>query len=93
MKIILKKVAAKHVPSECIYRPKEGFSIPIKHWLNNEFKPLMDDLLSDKKIADDGIFNPALIKSLKDEHHSGKENHSHILWALIVFHDWKKRWL
>ena len=34
--IILKKVAANHVPSECIYRPKEGFSIPIKHWLNNE---------------------------------------------------------
>ena len=93
MKILLKKVAAQHVPHECIYRPKEGFSIPIKHWLNNEFKPLMDNLLSDKKIKSDGIFDLNMIKRLKQEHQSGKENHSHILWALIVFHDWKQRWL
>ncbi len=92
-KIILKKVAAKHVPNECIYRPKEGFSIPIKNWLNNEFKPLMSDLLDEQKIKSEGIFNPTMIKSLKDEHHSGTANHSHILWALIVFHDWKNRWL
>ena len=93
MKIILKKVAAKYVPNECIYRPKEGFSIPIKNWLNNEFSPLMEDLLSEKKINSDGIFNYETIKRLKTEHKSGIENHSHILWALIVFHDWKKRWL
>jgi asparagine synthase (glutamine-hydrolysing) len=92
-KIILKKVAAKHVPKECIYRPKEGFSIPIKNWLNNEFKPLMDELLSDKKIKADGIFEPSMVNRLKEEHRSGNENHSHILWGLMVFHDWKKRWL
>lgn len=92
-KIILKKVAAMHVPKECIYRPKEGFSIPIKNWLNNEFKPLMDELLSDKNIKADGIFEPAMVNKLKDEHRSGKENHSHILWGLMVFHDWKQRWL
>lgn len=92
-KIILKKVAAKHVPKECVYRPKEGFSIPIKNWLNNEFKPLMDDLISDKNIKSDGIFDPQMVSRLKNEHRSGKENHSHILWGLIVFHDWKKRWL
>ncbi|MDX1700712.1 MAG: asparagine synthase C-terminal domain-containing protein, partial [Melioribacteraceae bacterium] len=93
LKIILKKVAARHVPHECIYRPKEGFSIPIKHWLNNEFKPLLEDLLSEKEIKTDGIFDYNFIKKLKQEHSSGIENHSHILWALIVFHDWKKRWL
>lgn len=92
-KIILKKVAAQHIPRECIYRPKEGFSIPIKNWLNNEFKPLMEDLLSDQKIKADGIFNPIMVNKLKEEHRLGKENHSHILWALMVFHDWKKRWL
>lgn len=92
-KIILKKVAAVHVPKECIYRPKEGFSIPIKNWLNNEFKPLMDELLSERNIKSDGIFEPAMVNKLKDEHRSGKENHSHILWGLMVFHDWKKRWL
>jgi asparagine synthase (glutamine-hydrolysing) len=92
-KILLKKVAAKHVPEECVYRPKEGFSIPIKHWLNSEFKPLLDDLLSAESIKADGIFDSKMIDTLKLEHRSGRVNHSHLLWSLIVFHDWKKRWL
>jgi asparagine synthase (glutamine-hydrolysing) len=92
-KIILKKLACKYLPEECIYRPKEGFSIPIKNWLLNEFKPLMDDLLDKNKIAKDEIFNSAIIDRIKSEHISGKANHSHILWSLIVFQDWKKRWL
>ncbi len=92
-KAILKEVAAALVPKECIYRPKEGFSIPIKHWLNQEFKPLVDDLLSESAIRQQGLFNAAAITRLKNEHQRGSHNHSHILWALIVFHDWQQRWL
>lgn len=92
-KVILKSTASKLVPKECIYRPKEGFSIPIKNWLNKEFKPLMENLLDSNKIKDDGIFDPVTIEKLKSEHYTGTANHSHILWSLIVFHDWKNRWL
>ncbi len=92
-KSILKRLAARFVPRECVYRPKEGFSIPIKHWLNNEFKPLMEEHLNENNIRGEGIFRWATIDRLKREHQAGKENHSHILWSLIVFHDWQKRWL
>lgn len=92
-KIILKKLASKYVPYECVYRPKEGFSIPIKNWLMNEFKPLMEDLLDQNKIKRDGIFNSVTVEKLKQEHLNGSANHSHILWSMIVFQDWKKRWL
>ena len=92
-KVLLKKVAARHVPAECIYRPKEGFSIPIKNWLCNEFRPLMEELLSDQAIRDQGIFQVNTIKRLKQEHLAGTANHSHILWSLIVFQSWSKKWL
>ncbi len=92
-KVILKKLASKYVPDECVYRPKEGFSIPIKNWLTNEFRSLMEDLLNQNKIKQDGIFNPGAVEQLKSEHLNGTANHSHILWAMIVFQDWKKRWL
>lgn len=91
-KTILKRVAAQLVPRDCIYRPKEGFSIPIKHWLNGQFKPLLDDLLNESSIRRDGLFHWPVIERLKSEHHQGTHNHSHLLWALIVFHDWKRRW-
>jgi asparagine synthase (glutamine-hydrolysing) len=92
-KVLLKRVAARHIPRECVYRPKEGFSIPIKNWLGSDLGPLMEELLSEKVIEKEGIFKASTVRTLKDEHISGAANHSHIIWALMVFQAWKKRWL
>jgi asparagine synthase (glutamine-hydrolysing) len=92
-KILLKSVATRHIPKPCIYRPKEGFSIPIKNWLGREFRPLMEDYLSGKEIKAQGIFQVQTIERLKQEHLAGIANHSHILWSLMVFHSWCRRWL
>ena len=91
-KVLLKRIAASHVPRECVYRPKEGFSIPIKHWLCNELRPLMEDLLDSTAVQNEGIFQVETLERLKREHLEGTENHSHVLWALMVFRDWKRRW-
>jgi asparagine synthase (glutamine-hydrolysing) len=91
-KILLKRVAARHVPGECIYRPKQGFSIPIKSWLKDEFKDLMDNYLGAERIEAGGIFNVAEVSRLKQEHLNNRANHSHILWSLLVFQQWLERW-
>jgi len=91
-KVLLKKIAARYVPAECIYRPKEGFSIPIKHWLGTDFRPLLEDLLAPARVAAEGLFQVDTIERLKREHLVGSANHSHILWSLIVFQDWRGRW-
>jgi asparagine synthase (glutamine-hydrolysing) len=92
-KILLKKVASRHVPPSCVYRPKEGFSIPIKNWLCGELRPVLHEYLNPDGIARDGLFNNAEIARLTEEHLKGVANHSHLLWSLIVFHAWKRRWL
>ncbi len=92
-KVLLKKVAARHLPNDCVYRPKEGFSIPIKHWLTTTLRPLMEELLSRRKIQEQGIFQVERVEQLKQEHYSGRANHSHILWALIMFQSWQQRWV
>jgi asparagine synthase (glutamine-hydrolysing) len=92
-KILLKRVAARHVPRECVYRPKEGFSIPIKNWLKSRLRPLMEELLNSEHIRQEGLFQPATIEKLKHDHLSGVANHSHILWSLMVFQAWRRRWL
>lgn len=92
-KVLLKKVASKYIPKKAIYRPKEGFSIPMKHWLNTEFSSVVDELLDTSKIRADGVFQASTIERLKTEHRRGVANHSHILWSIIVFQDWKVRWL
>jgi len=92
-KVLLKKVATRHVPSDCVYRPKEGFSIPIKNWLGTQFRPLLEELLSEKRIVAEGIFDWPTLRRLKREHLAGAANHSHILWSTMVFQTWRDQWL
>lgn len=93
LKVLLKRVAARHVPADCVYRPKQGFSMPIKNWLRGQFRYLLEDLLSEQRIREGGLLQVATINRLKSEHLAGTADHSHILWALIVFEAWRDKWL
>ena len=91
-KVLLKRVAARHVPRQCVYRPKQGFSIPLKNWLKTEFRDLLEDSLSPRRISAEGLFDVMEVMRLKNEHLANRANHSHILWGLLVFQDWMSRW-
>ena len=92
-KWLLKRIASRPLPREWVYRRKEGFSIPMKHWLGTLFRPILEEYLNPSRLRRDGIFEVPMIERLKHEHLAGSANHSHILWSLIVFHAWKERWL
>ena len=87
-KHILKASLERELPNQIINRGKEGFSIPIKNWMKNELKPMMLDSLSESNVREKGFFDPKFVNRLVDEHLKGEENHSHRLWALMVFHMW-----
>ena len=91
-KILLKRVARRRVPAECVYRQKQGFSIPIKDWLKHGLRPLVEELLGHARVKSDGLFEPAMVERLKREHMENRANHSHVLWSLLVFQDWRRRW-
>ncbi len=87
-KVILKQAMEGLLPKEILYRGKEGFSIPIKNWLKKDLKPLMMETLAPEKIRREGFFNSDYIQKLIRQHLAGQENHSHRLWALIIFGRW-----
>lgn len=92
-KWIFKKTMERLLPRETIYRPKEGFSIPIKHWLRHELRDLLLDTLSERRVKDSKLFNYGLIKRMINAHLAGRKNFSHQLWALLVFEIWKENYL
>jgi len=69
-------------------KPKEGFSIPMKHWLCTSLKPMMLDLLSKAALQKHGYFDHQVVAGWIQEHLEGRVNHSHRLWALMVFEMW-----
>ena len=90
-KYILKKAFADRLPASILGRGKEGFSMPMKNWLNQEWNPLMHELLCAENLQADGLFRPAGVGLLMRQHEAGTHNHSHALWALMVFQLWKHR--
>jgi asparagine synthase (glutamine-hydrolysing) len=92
-KHILKKYLETKVPKNLFDRPKQGFSIPMKEWLRSEFKPLMNELLSEDALRDNPYLNSLEVNKLVHEHTSNQFNHSHLIWSLMNFELWRKYYL
>jgi asparagine synthase (glutamine-hydrolysing) len=90
-KWFFKKAVTGLLPAKIIRRRKEGFSIPIKHWLCGDLRPLLLDTLGDRRIAASGLFSPPAVRTLIEEHLSGRADHAHRLWALVSFFLWQER--
>jgi asparagine synthase (glutamine-hydrolysing) len=92
-KYILKKLLANKMSPEFINRPKQGFSIPIEHWLRGDLKFLIDEYLNTTRIKKDGVLVDLEVQNLVAQHLSKKANHSHLLWSLITYQMWKEKYL
>jgi asparagine synthase (glutamine-hydrolysing) len=89
-KVILRRAMQKLLPEVSLTKPKQGFSIPMKHWLRSSLRPMLQDLLSDECVRQRGYFIPHTVSGWVQEHLDGRANHSHRLWALMVFELWHR---
>jgi len=94
-KYILRQILYKYIPKELIDRPKQGFGIPLYHWLknDNDINSLIKKYLDLKKIKDEGIFKPEPIQCLLENFKNNKIINFHKLWFLLIFELWKEKWL
>ncbi|WP_432714752.1 asparagine synthase (glutamine-hydrolyzing) [Pedobacter sp.] len=44
-KSILRDLSKKYLPNDLISQPKRGFEVPLKNWVDNELKDIMDEYL------------------------------------------------
>ena len=92
-KTLLKKVAARLVPKDVIYRRKMGFGVPVGRWFKNEMRPFLRDVLCSRTSLERGIVRPEMIKKYFDEHINGKADHSFRLWTLLMLELWFQRFI
>jgi asparagine synthase (glutamine-hydrolysing) len=91
-KVILKEAMKDLLPHDILHRPKKGFGIPIAEWLKGRLNPLMHEMLDDKRLKEQGLFDPDYVQKLISEHESGKASHHKELWTLLVFQLWCEHW-
>lgn len=85
-KIILKKIAEKHLPAEIVHRPKWGFVMPLGDWLAKELKPLVNDALSSLETRN--IFKVSSIMQLRDR---PKKSDAMRIYSLLVLELWFRK--
>ena len=93
-KYILRKLARRvGVPPEVLDRPKQGFAIPLVHWMRNELKGELPRLLLEPRSLQRGYADPKAIRLLLDQHFSGRQDHSRRIWQLLVLELWHRNFL
>jgi asparagine synthase (glutamine-hydrolysing) len=93
-KFMLKKLAKRlDIPSVVLNRPKQGFALPLKHWMRNELKDGLVQILEDPRTLQRGYFRPQAVRSIVNEHFRGRRDHSGVLWLLLVLELWHRNFL
>jgi asparagine synthase (glutamine-hydrolysing) len=89
-KWLLRQVLYRHVPKQLVERPKMGFSLPTGQWLRGPLRPWAEELLSEKRLAAGGLFDPAPILARWREHLDKRRNWHQSLWTVLMFQAWRE---
>jgi len=93
-KYILRRLAERvGVPREVLYRRKQGFAVPLIHWMRHELKDLIVGVLLDSTALQRGYFNAAGVRQMLDEHFRERRDHSVRIWRLLMFELWHRNFL
>lgn len=87
-KHILKEAVRGLIPQEVIDRRKEGFVLPVDHWLLNNLRDMVEKTLAPERLAAHGLLRPEAVRALLDAHYARAANHGPRIWNLMMFQLW-----
>jgi asparagine synthase (glutamine-hydrolysing) len=92
-KRLLKRALKGRLPEEHLRAPKRGFVGPTAAWLRHELRGMIEDELAPARLQRLGYFDPTMVRGLLDDHFSRRHNRAGILWALLCFSIWHRRYV
>jgi asparagine synthase (glutamine-hydrolysing) len=92
-KWIFKKAMEPYLPYDIIYRPKTGFGVPLRHWLQTILKPLVDDALSTISLHSRGVFNPVAVQKLRQRHQAGQVDATYTIFSMVCLELWCRQYI
>ena len=92
-KWVLKKAMEAYLPKDIIYRPKSGFGVPLRRWLQEDLKELLGDLLSVDSLNKRGLFSAQAVQKLISDNDHGKIDASYTLLSLLCIEIWCRAYI
>ncbi len=91
-KYILKRAVADRLPAGTLHRSKMGFAVPLPRWFRRELRPLLHDVVLGGRARARGYFQTAGVERFVREHETGRADHGHRLWALLMLELWHREY-
>jgi asparagine synthase (glutamine-hydrolysing) len=83
-KVALRRAFAEDLPPDVAARGKTGFGVPLGRWFREDLRELAREVLA----TDRGWFRADTVTRLLEEHESGRADHGHRLWCLLMLELW-----
>ncbi len=90
-KVLLRAAASKIFGPGTALRPKQGFSVPIHHWVRTYLKDKIADLLSERSLKEMGVFDVSAVGDIIRKHMAGRRSYGYEIWGLLVFAAWYRK--
>ncbi len=92
LKFVLRELMKDRLPASILSRKKEGFDIPVHHWLRTVLRPLLLDTLNEESVRATGIFAWPAIQRAIAAHLNRRANLGYHLWGLLILFLWIRHW-
>ena len=92
-KWLLKRAMEPYLPRDVIYRPKTGFGAPLRYWLRHQLRDSVDEYLSERAIAERGIFNVRAVRKFIENDRQGRIDGGYTVFALLCVEIWCRLFL
>jgi asparagine synthase (glutamine-hydrolysing) len=83
-KWLMKQAMRRYLPDEILFRPKQGFVLPIAQWFRGPLAGKARSIAASSALARTGWFDPARLSALAEAHISGRSDHSRLLWQMLM---------
>jgi len=90
-KVALKQAAERWLPSEIVHRPKASFSAPLRAWVRNDLREVINDVLVRGELVGSGMLQRDGLAQLIADDQAGREDRSKQIWQLMTLELWYRR--
>lgn len=87
-KYLMKKAVKTLLPKEVISHRKQGFVGPMTSWLKNDLRSFVLETLSEGNLRKHDLLNRGTVRTILEEHFSGREIHDTLIWSMVIFQTW-----
>jgi asparagine synthase (glutamine-hydrolysing) len=92
-KYVLKKAMEPYVGADILYRSKTGFGVPLRKWMSEDLGPLVADCLSETRLRQRGLFEPAAVQRILADNAANRADHAYLIYSLLSLELWMQTFI